>query len=95
MQYIYVIVTAEAKDELSGVKGIYFYKDVYSQERTSNKALTYDGLENLYKENMFKPYNGEIVVPENEKAVVYVRFVDGAGNVVYRTSDGMIIDSFR
>ncbi|MBP3762095.1 MAG: hypothetical protein J6I55_11600, partial [Ruminococcus sp.] len=90
-----VIVTAEAKDELSGVKGIYFYKDVYSQERTSNKALTYDELENLYKENMFKPYNGEIVVPENEKAVVYVRFVDGAGNVVYRTSDGMIIDSLR
>lgn len=80
---IEISVKANAYDETSPV-------DIYYYESTSNYALTEDDLDAIgdgWKE--FNPY----VIEDNRKVAVYLKIIDAAGNWIYVSSDGYIIDN--
>lgn len=86
-----VTMTAEAKDAVSEPVVVTYYKQKITDMDASNEYLTYDELENLYKNNKFvsEPYTTK----KSEAVCIYARAQDKAGNVSYVNSHGIIIDS--
>lgn len=78
-------VTAEARDAISPVVIEYFKTD-------NPRALTAAQLEG----EAFEPYPmGGFTVSGDEQFVVYLKITDYAGNYVYLSSDGYIVDKAR
>ncbi len=73
--------TITASDRGSGISSIYYL--------VSDKALTVDEV----KTAEWTDYNTSINLDPDMKAVVYVKAVDNAGNILYISSDGLVLDS--
>lgn len=86
-----VTMTAEAKDAVSEPVVVTYYKQQITDMDASNEYLTYEELENLYKNKKFvsQPYTTK----NSEAVCIYARAQDKAGNVSYVNSHGVIIDS--
>ncbi len=55
-------------------------------------ALTESALNTLYSEGKFKAYSDPFKVKVSEQFVIYARITDFAGNFIYVSSDGYIVD---
>lgn len=89
-------VIARPSDELQ-VKEIAYYKKLYTDNLGATSINTDTSkikqeLDALYKNNEFEVAE-YIKVNPNEKAVVYARIMDIAGNVIYVGTDGLIADN--
>ncbi|MBU5430330.1 DUF1542 domain-containing protein [Kineothrix sp. MSJ-39] len=78
-----VVITAE--DAGSGVKSVRYY--------LADQAMTEEAVNALEKEQ-WKTYEKFSLAPD-QKAVVYARLEDQAGNVKYLSSDGMVFDAVK
>ena len=82
-----VEVTANAKDDISPIKSVSYFK------YNGDTALDEGKLDKLYNEGEFKEYNNSITVSPSEQAVIYGRVEDYAGNYAYVSSNGIIADN--
>ena len=73
-------VTVTASDSGSGMDSIYYY--------ISEKALTLDDIVSAE----WTEFDNEISLDPDLTAVVYIKAVDNAGNAVYISSDGLVLD---
>lgn len=80
-----ITATATADDEISEIYDIKYYK--YS----TDSALTEAELEALYEQGSFS--DTAYTVNTEEKFVIYARITDYAGNTLYISTDGAIIDT--
>lgn len=82
-------VSAEATgiDEISPLYDIKYYKS------NLERALSEEELISLYNENKF--INEKYKVDKDEQFVVYARVTDYAGNTVYISTDGAIVDTTK
>lgn len=86
-------VIAKGKDTLSGITETCYYVHAFAENEAKDTMMTDAALEALYADGKFSPYpNDGIKIPKDMVAVVYVRFQDGAGNHIYCSSDGVIIE---
>ena len=91
-------VSADVSDELSGIDEIVYFKDVFDKdfEKLSSDARTFSELESIYNGNVdgkkFGDYPYGVTINADERAVVYARVTDGAGNVRYFNTDVLIVD---
>lgn len=93
-------VTSTYSDNLSGVVEVVYYKDVYgdnddkfSKYYENNKPTEklLDALDEIYANNKFV---GKIPSFTNgEKAVIYMRVTDKAGNYIYVNTNGVIVEN--
>ncbi len=80
-------VTAEvtdAKDDLSEIQYIKYYKT------DAEEAILGEDLETLYKEGKFS--DDSFIFTQDEQFTVYARITDKAGNTLYISTSGVIID---
>lgn len=77
-------VVAEGKDLTSPVKAPLYYKTDATQ------ALGKEELDQLYQEGQFQPEPYTLLA--DDQFAVYARLTDYAGNTVYISTDGVIID---
>ena len=82
-----VEVTANAKDDISPIKSVSYFK------YNGDTALDEGKLDKLYNEGEFKEYNNSITVSPGEQAVISGRVEDYAGNYAYVSSNGIIADN--
>ncbi|MCD8326508.1 MAG: FecR domain-containing protein [Lachnospiraceae bacterium] len=75
-------VTITASDDESGVAGVYYY---LSNTAVETDEATLSGL-------AWTEYSSLSISPENTY-VIYAKAVDGAGNTVYISSEGLVLDS--
>lgn len=91
------ISIGEISDNISGIKEISCFVDLQGENMADIivETKSFDSLESLYKaENSpFEVYEDAFEITANAKVVVYVRIMDNAGNVVYISSDGLIVDN--
>ncbi|MDE5770534.1 MAG: Ig-like domain repeat protein [Ruminococcus sp.] len=87
----------EISDNISGIKEVSYFVDLQGENMADiiGEAKTFDSLEALYKaENSpFEVYEDTFEITANAKAVVYARIMDNAGNIIYISSDGLIVDN--
>lgn len=76
-----VVVEATASDAVSGVDKIEYY--------CANDAKTMDEIKALNDSDW---NDSSIKLEKEEKAVVYVKITDKAGNIAYLSTDGIIVD---
>ena len=79
-----VDVKAEYGDDISPVT-VEFYKT------SDTNPLIINKLDELYKEGAFQSYE-DFSVSQDERFVIYLRVADDAGNYIYISSDGNIVD---
>lgn len=82
-----VIVLAKASDRISPVKDIVYYKS------TDCKVLNLSELNELYENGKFS--DSVVSVKNDEAFIVYARITDKAGNTVYISTDGIIVDTLQ
>lgn len=73
-------VTVEGIDNGSDLSGLYYY--------ISSESLTEEQLANAHWET----YSEAFYLEEDGSYVIYAKVMDNAGNIVYASSDGIIID---
>ncbi|MBP3412939.1 MAG: S-layer homology domain-containing protein, partial [Oscillospiraceae bacterium] len=76
-------VTIEAEDTGSGIKEISYY--------VSDTALTSEQVMALKEQ--WTAYEDGISIAPDSKCVVYAKILDQAGNISYRSSDGLIVEN--
>ena len=74
-------VTITVSDAGSGVKSIEYY--------LSNTAVT---LEQIKAVDSWTDYNGTFSIDSENKYIIYAKVTDNAGNILYLSSNGMVID---
>ncbi|MBE5872840.1 MAG: hypothetical protein E7287_00375 [Lachnospiraceae bacterium] len=80
-----ITATATADDEISEIYNILYYKS------NADAALTETDLEELYQQGCFG--TAVYTVSAEEKFVIYARITDYAGNTLYISTDGAIVDT--
>ena len=97
-QYFYktsAVIQMSSSDN-NGIREVSTYKRIIDDlDATTVSKLTFDELEELYQaeESKFEKGTDIVSIDYNEKAVVYARIIDLAGNVVYMGTDGLIVDN--
>ncbi len=81
-----VSAVAVSKDDISPVEP----EDIKYYKSNEYKALTAEDLERLYADGRFS--QDEISVDSDEAFVIYARIMDAAGNVLYISTNGVIVD---
>ena len=76
-------VTLAATDEGSGIQELHYF--------ISQTALSLDEVKALREQ--WTVYTGGISIAPDSKCVVYARITDKAGNVSYRSSDGLVVEN--
>lgn len=96
-----VTVTAVPSDTLSEITEVVYFKDSFTDrfDVIETQARSAEELEKIYRGEVegeaFREYPGGVSMDVEEKAVVYVRITDSAGNVTYRNTNGLITDSCK
>lgn len=81
-----VVLSHTENDITSGVRDVSYYKS------NSTTKLTQTELNNL-SENQWKSFNSSIAVEGNDCCIVYMRVRDNAGNILYTSTSGIIVDT--
>lgn len=83
-------ISASSDDKVSPTKIEYYLSQGNSSLRSDNTVSPYEALEALYNNGDFK---AEVpTLEESQQATVYARVTDNAGNYIYISSDGFVID---
>lgn len=80
----------------NSIREVAVYKHIIDDfDATAVSKMTFAELEELYQaeESKFEKGINIVKVDENQKAVVYARIIDLAGNIVYMGTDGLIVDN--
>lgn len=80
-----ITAIATSSDATSPVQEVVYYKS------NADAALTESELEAIYEAGKFVP--GTYTVSADEKFTVYARITDNAGNTLYVSTDGLIVDT--
>ncbi|MBR1703032.1 MAG: hypothetical protein IJ716_13970 [Lachnospiraceae bacterium] len=77
-------VTITASDAGSGVESIGYYVSAAQLDEAVVQSM---------EETDWTAYSGAFMIDRNAKYVIYAKVTDRAGNVLYLSSDGMVIDT--
>lgn len=79
------IIDVESEDALSGVAAVEYFVDYSNLDVMTKEEL--DAIDD------WEAYSADAVVDNNSTAVVYAKITDNAGNYIYVTTNGIILDS--
>ncbi|MBQ8117184.1 MAG: hypothetical protein IJ147_03910 [Lachnospiraceae bacterium] len=77
-------VTITATDVGSGVDSVGYYVSAAQLDQTTIEAM---------EDTDWTVYSGSFLIDRDAKYVIYAKVTDRAGNVIYLSSDGMVIDT--